>query len=87
MNIRQLKNALLDGEFELEHAQPFYARRDADDCLMSPTKSFLCGQKCRPVRLAKNALLVSVAEGNEVWFSWVHADDTIRIKSKSLHAT
>lgn len=74
---KHLQSALLDGEFELERETTFFARRDGNDCLMSPAQLIGPGVICKPVALSKtgNALLVFVRDtAGQKWFAWIHAE-------------
>lgn len=70
---RELCNAYLDGEYELEYATDFWSKRDSTDCLAGERKLLGSGIMCATLRFSGSALLVSVEDSaNQVWYAWIH---------------
>jgi hypothetical protein len=70
---KEFKNALHDGEYELQGANLFFPRRDDADCLSGEPRTYFSGHITKPIRFTGKSLLVYVQEGDGPYFAWIHA--------------
>lgn len=79
LQARALKNAMLDGEYELERLTDFWSRRDSADCLAGERKVVGSGVMVAPMRYVRQnggnaCLLVCVTDTqDQTWYAWIHA--------------
>lgn len=69
-----LKNAWIDGEYELERATDFWTQRDDTDCLAGERQFMGSGLMCKPLRFTGKSLLVYLVDTKgTTWFAWIHS--------------
>jgi hypothetical protein len=79
LNRKLLKNAMLDGAYELERLTDFWSQRDSTDCLAGERKAIGSGVMVTPLRYVTQSkgnacLLVCITDTkNRTWHAWIHA--------------